>query len=255
MRGIAFGLLLANLLLGAWTILLPTPGDSALAPSVSGQDSAVSGISLLFEVPQHSLFPYEITSNPVPILGEEAQPIDASEVNQSDQPQSCVELGPFATRQLADTLIAALDPDLALTVETRFQSPTPLYRVYIAPLENRETAAESLGSLQVALTGKGLVIESFLIPRGELANGIALGLFSEHQNALNVKEQVERLGFPVQIREEGSGQKEERYWIIIQHFDFEDNIERLRDSAAQLAPSAELLEKLCQTIAQDILLP
>lgn len=257
MRGVVLGLLLANLVPVIWFLLQPSHNNSsssALRAVVSGQEAAVTSIALLSEAPEQSLVPYggaidtvQIASTGVPSHAE------SFEVELPGQPQSCVELGPFATRQLADSMIASVAPDIVLELESRMQQLPSSYRVYLAPFGNREAASESLDRLRAALTVNALAIETFLIPRGELANGIALGLFSEQRNALNVKEQVEGLGFSVTIREEP--RQGEQLWLFSHPFDFEGKIEPLRSSLAELAPSAQLLEKLCQTIAQDIQLP
>ncbi len=255
MKGAVLGLLLANVMLAAWVFLQPGRGDIQLttAPDVISRAAGMAAsIELLAEVPEQSLVRYAPMSDPAPVLLNEAPSPGASEATQPVQSQSCVELGPLATRQLADSVIAAAQ-DIALEVQVRTQPLPPVYRVYLPQLDSREAALERLEELRAALARRQTAIETFLIPRGELVNGIALGLFSEQRNALNVKEQVEALGFQVTVREEA--RQEEQFWIVSQPFDFEEKIKPLRDALAQIEPSAQVLEKLCQTIAQDIHLP
>lgn len=245
-------MLLANLLLAAWASLQPADDEFVLtsARPDSGSTATVPGIALLAEVPTQTLIPYSAASQ----VPESQYPLnEASVPAQADEPQLCVEFGPIATRQLADSLVAAVAEKVALDILVRTRELPPSYRVYLPPVENRDSAVENLARLRAALADRNLSIETFLIPRGDLSNGIALGLFSEQRNALNVKEQVEALGFPVILREEG--RQEDEFWLSGQPFEIQETFDDLRLSLTELAPSGQLLEKLCQTIAQDILLP
>lgn len=256
MRGAVLGLLFANVMFAAWVFLEHGRSEATLvsAPhALPALEPTTATIGLLVEAPAESLVPYAQPPAQEGVPLEQPQPLIAAEVIPSPQSLSCVELGPFETRQLADSVIAAFAQDVVLEVQARTQVLPSVYRVYLSPSDNREAASARLEELSKALAGQRLAIETFLIPRGELANGIALGLFSEQRNAVNVKEQVEALGFPVTVREEE--RREELFWLASQPFDFEEKVDTLRSSLAQIAPSAQLLEKLCQTIAQDIHLP
>lgn len=251
MRGVVFGLLLANLLLAGWVLLLSKQhrnSQSAAFP-VSSR-SAPPSIALLTDVKAQDLVSYAESSEVL----VNREPADGTSVpEQASRQQLCLEFGPISTRQIADSVIAAVSPYVVMEAQVRTRQLSPAYRVYLSPYGDRDTAAESLQSLRSSLSDRNLSIETFLIARGELSNGIALGLFSEQRNALNVKEQVEALGFPVTVREEG--RQEERLWLASQPFELQGNLEDLRIYLAELEPAAELLEKLCQTIAQDFQLP
>lgn len=256
MRGAVLGLLLANVLFATWVFLQYGRSESPLvsAPhALSGLESTTTTIGLLVEAPAESLVPYA----QLPAQGEasldQPQSLVDSEAIPSAQSLTCMELGPLETRQLADSVIASVAPDVVLEVQARTQLLPSVYRVYLPPSDNREAASARLEELRAALAGQRATIETFLIPRGELANGIALGLFSEQRNAVNLKEQVEALGFPVTIKEEE--RQEELFWLVSQPFDSEAKIDVLRGTLAKMAPTVTLLEKLCQTIAQDIHLP
>ncbi len=256
MRGVVLGLLFANVTFAAWVFLQLGRSESPLESppyALSAPESTTATIGLLVEAPAESLVPYAQAPGHVDVSLDQPQSLVAAEAIQSAQSLSCVELGPLETRQLADSVIAAVAPDVVLEVQARTQPMPSVYRVYLTPSDNREAASVRLEELRAALAGQSVAIETFLIPRGELANGIALGLFSEQRNAVNVKEQVEALGFPVTIREEE--RQDEQFWLVSQPFDSEAKMDMLRSSLAQLAPSVTLLEKLCQTIAQDIHLP
>jgi hypothetical protein len=251
MRGVVFGLLLANLLMAVCVFLLSKENRNSqpVALPVASQ-SAPTSITLLRDLTARDLVPY--AKSPEVLVNRESAD-ELSVPAQAAPQQLCLEFGPIATRQIAESVIAAVSPNIVMETQVRTLQLSPAYRVYLSPYRDRDTAVENLQNLRASLTERNLSIETLLITRGELSNGIALGLFSEQRNALNVKEQVEALGFPVTLREEG--QQEEQLWLASQPFEFEGIIEDLRVSFAKLEPAAELLEKICKTIAQDIQLP
>ncbi|MCB1614546.1 MAG: hypothetical protein KDI30_00900 [Pseudomonadales bacterium] len=69
------------------------------------------------------------------------------------------------------------------------------FAVYLKPQPKRETAQELLEKLKA----KG--VDSFIIPGGELANGLSLGVFSEKKNAIAQMHYVSSLGFDANINE------------------------------------------------------
>ncbi len=256
MKGAVFGLLLANVLLAAWLIVQQGRGALPLTSAgslVSEVDSTTATIALLDDVSEQSLVRYAQAPDAAELLRDETPSAALSEAAQAGPSQLCVEAGPFSNRQIADSVVSAAAAYATLKIESRTQSMSSVYRVYLPQHASREAALARLEELRAALAGQRAEIETFLIPRGELVNGIALGLFSEQRNALNVKEQVEALGFPVTIREEA--RQEEQFWISSQPFDSEENKQEFISALARLEPAAQVLEKLCQTIAQDNQLP
>jgi hypothetical protein len=256
MKGAVLGLLLTNVVLAAGLYVqqgrseLPLTSAASLNSEV---DSKTATIALLVDVPEQSLVRYGQAPVAAAVLRDQTSSAALSETAQPGPSQSCVEAGPFSNRQMADSVVAAAAPYATLKIEARTQSLPSVYRVYLPQHVSREAASVRLEELRAALAGQQSDIETFLIPRGELANGIALGLFSEQRNALNVKEQVEALGFPVTMREEA--RQEEQFWISSQPVDSEEKKQELMSALAGLEPATQVLEKLCQTIAQDIHLP
>ncbi|WP_185232262.1 SPOR domain-containing protein [Teredinibacter franksiae] len=97
----------------------------------------------------------------------------------------CEMVGPFGDAELAADFVerlAAMDVDseikeLELPAGTRYQ-------IYLPPADSRKSALRKLSELQAKK------VDSYIIPKGELENGISLGMFSredlskEHMRAM-----------------------------------------------------------------------
>ncbi|MCB1650096.1 MAG: SPOR domain-containing protein [Pseudomonadales bacterium] len=241
MRGIFFGLLLSNLLYLLWQLFVPD------APAVQPQQALVrpegERVQLVTEAPAEQLRAYPVAS-PVETVSEESSALAQELLS----PSYCAQIGPFRDRADAETFIAANTERLPLILEMRQLDAPPDYRVYLPPFSSRELAASTMQTLRNSFTANNLAIDTYLIPRGELANGIALGLFSEQRNALNVQQQMEKLGYTVVVREEPK-QREEP-WVIVDRAEseafFQQQWQQIRLSRSYI----EAGEKLCETIAQ-----
>lgn len=207
MRGIVLGLLLANLLYLGWQFLLP---EAVLrveeVPSLPASDGGMS-IDLLSEIDQDQLLRYPAATVPVP----NADPsVEKSLVSPAG---FCAEIGPFLDVQDAEGFMTTNAERFAMNQEIR-QVPAPsVYRVFLPPLTSRELANSTMEMLRTAFVANNMQIDSFLITQGELANGIALGLFAEHRNALNVQNQLQNLGYSVILREESRSNEE--IWVLV----------------------------------------
>jgi|SRR5690606_11604437 len=209
MRGILLGLLLANVLYLGWQFLLPDPpADAGPMPSAGILETDVSTLQLLSEVNERLLIPYRADAEPEVV--QEPQEAPSSTPASA---QFCAELGPFRDREDAEGFVVTNANRFSMTVEAR-QVPAPsIYRVFLPPLSSRELAESTMEALRAAFESNNMSIDSFLITQGELANGIALGLFAEHQNALNVQNRLQALGYSVTVREEPKANEE--IWVIV----------------------------------------
>ncbi|MEX2129864.1 MAG: SPOR domain-containing protein [Pseudohongiellaceae bacterium] len=124
---------------------------------------------------------------------------------QAENPASarlCTRAGVFPTLEDANQLIEEarrMGLDARLSLEGRMQPPQ--YRVYLPPYVSRDSAAQSLNTLQTNPAVVELLIESYLITRGDLENGIAFGVFADLADAEAVRDQLDALGYPVQMGE------------------------------------------------------
>lgn len=251
MRGIFFGLLLANMLHFSWYYILAPlrvlREGSALDSSSLANSGAIE-VALIAEVQESQLRYY-------PEVAQQSPPTTiASSEDVSDVVTGyCVEIGPFESAAQAQAAIDAFAVDVSMVTEQRTIPGNAEYRVYLPPFPNREIAAQTMQQIRDEFASRNLAIDTFLITRGELVNGIALGLFSEQRNASNVREQMRAMGYEVTVTEEA--RTVERFWIVSEPFDSKEDFEFRWAGIAALHDSAPAVEKLCQTIAQDTQFP
>lgn len=237
MRGVVWGLLFTNLVYLAWNLLVPSPQPTGLPQSMVQEGEQVV---LLREASQDQLRSYQASQNSV-------EPIAASEPSIAGEGAYCAEIGPFRSESDALAFIASNEQRMTLEMDLRQIALAPDYRVFLPPFASRELASSTLETLKAAFAANNLAIDTYLIPRGELENGIALGLFSEQRNALNVQQQMERLGYQVTLREEEK--TSEQAWVLARGVEssavFQQNWAQMRLSRSYIDAG----EKLCETIA------
>lgn len=244
MRGILFGLLFSNLLYLGWGVVV-----EPRQPEVVGREVALpagTAIALVSESASEALR-YFSTQSLEPASPSVLAPADSVE---DVAELYCAEIGPFASLADAEGFVGTNAHRFAMTPEMRQLPAAPDYRVYLPPLASRELADSTLAALRDAFAANGLAIDSFLIARGELENGIALGLFTEQRNALNVQSQLERLGYRVVIAEEEKFREE--VWVLVSGVESEADF-ALHWAEIQLSRSyIQAGEKLCETIAHGV---
>ncbi len=235
MRGILLGLLLSNVVFLAWNIF--APGLRPDLPAAVNEERGATALQLLSEIDSSRLVPYP-TREEMLVQEEALAPSDAA---------YCAEIGPFRSTEDAEGFVLTNAQRMALQLDEREISAAPDYRVYLPPFSSRELAQSTLTTLQAQFAANNLAIDTYLMPRGELANGIALGLFSEHANALNVQRQMEILGYKVVVRAEPKQVQE--VWVLAQGL---ASAEEFAEHWAQMRLSRSYVdtrEKLCETIA------
>lgn len=140
--------------------------------------------------------------------------------------------------------MAALDIVSSLIVK-EVESP-PDYWVHIPPRATEEAALALLREL------KASKIDSFLITKGELENGISLGLFSREHRAQAVYDQRKAQGYAVEVqvvtRQEtqiwlvsdqgGAGEMSDEHWEMIKKE--ESGLKRHKNYCNKIASSEKL---------------
>ncbi len=254
MRGILLGLLFSNMVFLAWNILTPSLAPVA-SPRVSPPHEYET-LQLLAEIDAALLLPYPSGASltqaeavavavPEPVVAE--QVVAEQEGVVAGGEGYCAEIGPFRSQEDAQGYISSHAERLSLQLDVRDVPAPPDYRVYLPPFSSRELAQSTLATLQAQFAANNVAIDTYLMPRGELANGIALGLFSEQQNALNVQRQMEVLGYKVVVRTEPKQRQE--VWLVATGMrsqeEFAEHWAQMRLSRSYV----DTREKLCETIA------
>jgi cell division septation protein DedD len=193
MRWIFFTLLAANVALAAWWYWAPP------APSASGNVSSyqpaqgVPRLKLLSELQGPPVAPAETPAPPV----EPPAPPQAEAPSADANPyRQCAMLGPYENAAEAESALQrakAVESKAHLHNLDIFLSAN--FQVYLPPFANRSQAKQKLDELQA----RGL--DSYIIPKGELANGIALGSFEQEVMAKEQQSKLSGQGISAQIRE------------------------------------------------------
>jgi len=225
MRYIAIFLLLANIAYFAWlrsgaspvVVSAPTPARPLLN----------SGLTLISEYEQQLAQRPALTCFTV-----------SSFVSVDDASSFIIEIGGIAS-----------DASVSLGGDPL----SPQYRVFLAPASSRGIATITLDSLSESIAAAQMEIETYLITRGPLENGIALGVFLEQASAQDAQSRVLQLGYPAEIEEIPRSTGEIRVQLQVLEQDVQENPAWLGLTVDR--PDLSIVENLCETIAQGTQFP
>lgn len=224
-RYIAIFLLVANIGYFIWAQTRPAANNPE---SASARELLNTGLMLISEY--------------------EAQAAALALENATD-PTICSIVSGFTTVDDANGFILiAQEANLGALLNLSGEPLASQFRVFLAPEANRILATRALDSVSEAISGAQLDIETYLITRGALAEGVGLGVFAAAEDAENVQNQISNLGFAAQVEEipRSTGDIQ----VVLRP----SNSERL-ESAEWLElsddrPDLSRTENLCETIAQ-----
>ncbi|MEX0964295.1 MAG: hypothetical protein WDZ52_09685 [Pseudohongiellaceae bacterium] len=167
---------------------------------------------------------------------------------------SCFTVAGFASTDDATSFIAEID-EIAYAARL-YLDGDPLdsqYRVFIPPASSRGIATITLDNLSERLAALEIDVESYLITRGTLENGIALGVFSDRESAVTTLNAVQGLGYGPEIEEipRSTGEIQVRLEMLRQ-----DLLESpAGPDLTASRPDLTITENLCETIAQGTQFP
>lgn len=187
MRWIFFALLGANALLFSWQLLSDRPRQQSPEQSRANYQvpSDIPSIALLRETSTRS---NTAASPRTPTKAEE------SEATAAADKALCTFIGPFDDEVRAGELVERLAAmDVAARVTPVDIATGPGYWVYLEPLPSRREALRALAELQAQK------IDSYIIPKGELSNGISLGMFSKEPLARARLKEMQDLGIDAKL--------------------------------------------------------
>ena len=202
-RALLVLLVVLNLGVAGWWISRP----DAPPPAPPQQPQGVARLQLASEAPPPrapAASPAQAAVTAAPSTPVEAPPgVAAGTVAASLQ---CFSLGPFADAAAANAAVAALRADIARSRTREVEGASSgNYTVFLPPAENR-AAAQALAQ-RIAAAG----FDDFLIVNeGELANGIALGLYRNRNGAERRQNALQAAGFPAQVR--ATGEEDPSQW-------------------------------------------
>ena len=123
-----------------------------------------------------------------------AEDSSSSPVSDADK---CELIGPFAELLHAEYLVERLTAlEVNSTIKQVEIADGKNYLVYLKPEMSEKEALRRLGEIQ-----QSKAIDSYIIPSGELANGISFGQFTSEKDAADKAEQIRAQGYAAEIKE------------------------------------------------------
>ncbi|MFO1367508.1 MAG: SPOR domain-containing protein [Marinagarivorans sp.] len=195
MRWIFFSLLAANLGIFLWWQTAKPP--TSPAAHKYSTPAGVGSVVLLSEADKQATgTPATPAVAPAPTSVAEPPPGADSAHTQDVSHAQCVLVGPFETSELVQQ---ALDKLRAKEIKAHlFEMELAVsggFQVYLDGFENRVQAKKRLDELQAG------GIDSFIVPKGEFINTIALGSFDQEAAAKGQQEKLAAAGISSKIRE------------------------------------------------------
>ncbi|NIB44595.1 SPOR domain-containing protein [Pseudomaricurvus alkylphenolicus] len=243
MRWIFISLVVVNLLLAGWMLFQRgMDGESATGSGASTQlprETQVRAASIgdrlvmLEELRKEEL-------QAMVAAKERLQLQDEAEAG-SDQPL-CALVGPFKALLPAEYFVehlAALEIDAQVkTVEVPGEKG---FWVYLPPESSRKAALRKLHEFQA----KG--VDSYVIPKGDLANGISFGLFNLEAGAKERLEEIRALGYPAETR--AMQRTFEEIWVVLSAQEAQKVGEELWLELLNREEGLEMRQNFCPAVA------
>jgi len=179
MRWIFFSLALFNLIAFAWGMAASSKGDQTAESSKKLREPYAG-------FPQVRLLSEQESSSGRSLGASRIERIEAAGLLKGNSSKArimplehagrllCELVGPFESNKVAaDFVQHLLTIEISSTIKAIELPAGRGYWVYLEPVSSRRAALRKLGELQAKQ------IDSYVIPKGELANGISLGMFSK----------------------------------------------------------------------------
>jgi len=203
MRWIVVSLIGINILVLVLQLIMPSQKASELNTSAHVRDVlSAPPLKLLGELGE--LDPQVVLSSDVAVSD-----VTASQQKPSATQTLCTFVGPFPKMLRAEYFVERL---AALELESSIQElQVPGengYWVYLPPLETRKIANGMWRELQA----KG--VDSYVILKGELENGISFGMFSQQKLAERRRKDMKASGYKAELQEITRSYKEN--WVVLQ---------------------------------------
>ncbi|MDD9891088.1 MAG: hypothetical protein OXU66_09755 [Gammaproteobacteria bacterium] len=193
--------------------------------------------------------PRQLLNNGLMLVSEFEAQAAALALENAGDPTICSIVSGFATVDDANGFIlVAKGQNLGTLLNLTGELLPSQFRVYLPPEANRILATRALDSVSAAIAAAELEIETYLITRGPLAEGVGLGVFRSAEDAELVRIQVSELGFAPEIEEISRSNGEIQVVLRPLNSNQLDTAEWLEISDDR--PDLTRTENLCETIAQ-----
>lgn len=150
----------------------------------------------------------ELNADAVRTMMNPREPARRAASVQTPSEPMCTLVGPFDALLQAEYLVERLAAREVTARIEELEIPGEIgYWVYLPPRETRRQAFNELREIQA----KG--IDSYVIPKGELANGISFGMFSQPALAKSRMEDMRSRGYAAEIKETPRIYRET--WVVL----------------------------------------
>lgn len=192
MRLVFVVLLLVNMVVLGWHLLRPKVEEKATVAVMPAANSGAKKLILISEVDEDAR---QALRTERKRGKEQAEPV-------------CTIAGPFADPDRGAVVRERL---LALGVESNLQAfeidAGESYWVYLPPEPSQQQALRRLHELQAKK------VDSYVIPKGDLANGISFGMFTQQPLAEQKQANMRKMGYQAEIKSVARTQKE--LWLLL----------------------------------------
>lgn len=176
------------------------------------------------------------------LLGEPELTVAQSVSSPKVSPPLCKMVGPFDSEQTAATFTERLAVlDLAAQVRHVELSSGEGYWVHFPAEASRDAARRRLAQLQ----SRG--VDSYMIPKGELKNGISLGVFSQKKSANAKVAELKAMGYEPEVRVIDRLYKE--IWVVLDEGEEQKIAKSAWKTLTQENFSLQERENLCLDVA------
>lgn len=235
MRSIFIALVVINLVVFAvqWFSREPAPAAHLLAAHIP----VLEGNSLQL-IDEAGL---KVSAQEKPLAADTSNP---EMLNKPNDNVMCTMVGPYAQLLQAEYLVERLH-SMEVVAEIRsLEVPAGMnYWVYLPPELSEREALMRLHEVQAKK------IDSYLIPNGELANGISLGMFSEKPDASARVQEIREQGYRPDMREVPNTISE--IWIALSIAEAEKIDPEMWISLLQQQPGLEKRQNYCLGVAPN----
>ena len=233
MRQIFLSLVGINLLILMWGLFL-TGGAAENASASSGGGSSIAG-QAQDSVGRNTAVP-ELNAAGVLPDPEKEKP------NRVEVQPLCEIVGPFPDSREASNFMERLSAiDIASSEHQLELSAGSNYWVYLAPSTTRKDARRVLKDLQ------SQEVDSYVVPKGEYANAISLGMFTQKNLANAVVSKVVGLGFDPNLKVIDRTQVE--IWVMVSSTDAEKMSDLTWERVMKEIKNQERRENYCLDVA------
>lgn len=233
MRWIVTSLIVINIVAFVWQLLTreEAPSTAQVAAVNNSQAPKLQLLSELDAAERQALQAQPANQRQASNRAAEAEPL-------------CTLIGPFPALLRAEYFIERLAALDVKGVVQEMEIPGEVgYWVFLPSQDTRKQAFATLRELQA----KG--IDSYVIPKGELENGISFGMFSQAELAEQRLKDMRNQGYPAELKEITRTYRET--WVVIQ-----PGVAKQLDEPSwqRLLSSEEALDRrqnFCPTVASE----